>query len=53
MEEQVETDNQSEEQHASLNTIRDGVKASNKQLMKEVRRSFSRLFFLPNQSNEA
>lgn len=48
MKEQVKTDNQSEEQRASLNMICDGVKVSKKQLceqqtvqlMKEVRRSF-------------
>lgn len=40
MEEQVETDKQSEKQQASLNEICDGVKASQKQLMKEVRSFF-------------
>lgn len=40
MEEQVETDKQSEEQQASLNIICDGVTASTKQLMKEVRSFF-------------
>lgn len=37
MKEQVKTDNQSEEQQASLNKICDGVQVSKKQLMKEVR----------------